>query len=62
MPADNAGRRMLQMASLASALITLNIKFSSELTYMPGMAPRSANKAKFENGGMQVWPSTSLVY
>lgn len=42
------------MASLASALTALGMEFSDELTYMPGMAPRSANRAKFESGGMQV--------
>lgn len=42
------------MGSLASALLALNMKFSDHLTYMPGMAPRSANQAYLENGGMQV--------
>lgn len=42
------------MTSLASALTALNMEFSDELTYMPDMAPRSANSAKFESGGMQV--------
>lgn len=42
------------MTSLASALTALNMEFSDELTYMPDMAPRSANCAKFESGGMQV--------
>ncbi|KAL3524627.1 hypothetical protein ACH5RR_012999 [Cinchona calisaya] len=46
--------RLLQMESLASALTALNMEFSAELTYMPGMAPKTANRAKFENGGMQV--------
>lgn len=42
------------MGSLASALTAQNMEFSNELTYMLGMAPRSANQAEFENGGMQV--------
>jgi len=42
------------MGSLAFALTALNIKFSDHLTYMPGMAPRSANQAALENGDMQV--------
>ena len=42
------------MGSLASALTALNLEFSDHLTYLPGMAPRSANQASLENGGMQV--------
>lgn len=42
------------MASLASALTALDMEFSDELTYMPGMARKSANSANFESGGMQV--------
>lgn len=42
------------MGSLASALTALHMEFSDDLSYMPGMAPRSANQAKIENGGMQV--------
>ena len=53
-PTGDAARRLEQMGSLASALTTLFMEFSDELTYMPDMAPRSANQAKFENGGMQV--------
>lgn len=30
------------------------MEFSNKLTYVPGMARRRANQAKFENGGMQV--------
>ncbi|XP_052198034.1 probable Histone-lysine N-methyltransferase ATXR5 isoform X2 [Diospyros lotus] len=55
-PTGDAARRLEQMGSLASALTTLFMEFSDELTYMPDMAPRSANQAKFENGGMQVLP------
>ena len=42
------------MASLATALTATNTEFSNELTYMPRMAPRSANRASLEKGGMQV--------
>lgn len=42
------------MASLATALMATGTEFSNDLTYVPGMAPRSANCAAFENGGMQV--------
>ncbi|KAI3776798.1 hypothetical protein L1987_46588 [Smallanthus sonchifolius] len=42
------------MGSLASALTSLNLEFSDELTYPPGMAPESANKATLENSRMQV--------
>lgn len=42
------------MASLATALMATGTEFSNELTYMPGMAPRSANCAALEKGGMQV--------
>lgn len=64
-PAKDAAQRLLQMRSLAAALTAMNMEFSAELTYMPGMAPRSTNQAKCENGGMQVYLkyllSTNLV-
>ncbi|KAF3962457.1 hypothetical protein CMV_013031 [Castanea mollissima] len=53
-PTEDTSQRLKQMSSLASALTALHMEFSDDLTYMPDMAPRSANKAKFENGGMQV--------
>ncbi|CDP04739.1 unnamed protein product [Coffea canephora] len=53
-PTEDADLRLKQMGSLASALTAMNIEFSAELTYVRGMAPRSANQAKFEKGGMQV--------
>ncbi|XAR73204.1 Histone-lysine N-methyltransferase [Bertholletia excelsa] len=53
-PTEDPARRLEQMGSLASALTASHMEFSGELTYMPGMAPRSANQAKFEKGGMQV--------
>ncbi|XP_015057303.1 probable Histone-lysine N-methyltransferase ATXR5 isoform X2 [Solanum pennellii] len=53
-PTEDPHRRLVQMASLASALTALDMEFSDELTYMPGMARKSANSANFESGGMQV--------
>ncbi|MCH95882.1 histone-lysine N-methyltransferase ATXR5-like, partial [Trifolium medium] len=52
-PTKDLDRRLKQMASLASALTSLNMEFSNHLTYFPGMAPRSANQSVLENGGMQ---------
>lgn len=42
------------MTSLATALLAAGAEFSNELTYVPGMAPRSANHAALEREGMQV--------
>ncbi|XP_058087718.1 probable Histone-lysine N-methyltransferase ATXR5 isoform X2 [Magnolia sinica] len=53
-PTEDPVRRLEQMGSLATALTALRMEFSNELTYMPGMAPRSANQARLERGGMQV--------
>ncbi|KAI3462355.1 hypothetical protein Pfo_019018 [Paulownia fortunei] len=53
-PSEDPARRLAQMRSLASALTDQSMEFSNELTYMPGMAPRSANQSIYENGGMQV--------
>ncbi|KAK6125606.1 hypothetical protein DH2020_040650 [Rehmannia glutinosa] len=53
-PSEDPARRLVQMGSLATALTAQSMEFSNELTYMPGMAPRSANQAILENGGMQV--------
>lgn len=53
-PSEDPIRRLKQMASLATALTATGAEFSNELTYMPGMAQRSANQAAFEQGGMQV--------
>ncbi|XP_010931052.1 probable Histone-lysine N-methyltransferase ATXR5 isoform X2 [Elaeis guineensis] len=55
-PTEDPVRRIEQMGSLATALTTLQMEFSNELTYMPGKAPRSANQAILEKGGMQVLP------
>lgn len=53
-PSEDLVRRLEQMASLATALTVTGTQFSSELTYVPGMAPRSANRAVLERDGMQV--------
>ncbi|KAK7243333.1 hypothetical protein RIF29_38126 [Crotalaria pallida] len=53
-PSEDPERRLQQMASLATALTATNTKFSNELTYIPGMAPRSANCPALERGGMQI--------
>lgn len=53
-PTEDPVQRLKQMGSLATALTALRMEFSDELTYLPSMAPRSANQANFENGGMQV--------
>ncbi|KAK9293035.1 hypothetical protein L1049_021019 [Liquidambar formosana] len=53
-PTEDPSQRLKQMGSLASALSALQMEFSDDLTYLSDLAPRSANQAKFENGGMQV--------
>ncbi|XP_047076032.1 histone-lysine N-methyltransferase ATXR6-like [Lolium rigidum] len=55
-PSDDPARRLTQMASLATALTATGAVFSNDLTYVPGMAPRAANSAALEAGGMQVLP------
>lgn len=52
--AEDPERRLQQMASLATALTSLKLEFSNELTYVPRMAPRYKNRASLEKGGMQV--------
>lgn len=52
---EDRAQRLKQMGSLASALTTLKMEFSDDLTYVPGMAPKSANQSDFEDGGMQVF-------
>uniref|UniRef100_M8BXJ7 Uncharacterized protein n=1 Tax=Aegilops tauschii TaxID=37682 RepID=M8BXJ7_AEGTA len=42
------------MASLATALTATSAVFSNDLTYVPGMAPRSANQSALVAGGMQL--------
>lgn len=53
-PTEDLRRRLEQMASLATALTTTGTMFSNELSYVAGMAPKSANRAALEKGGMQV--------
>jgi hypothetical protein len=53
-PSEDPARRLTQMASLATALTATGAVFSNDLTYVPGMAPRAANSAALEAGGMQV--------
>ncbi|XP_075495434.1 histone-lysine N-methyltransferase ATXR6-like [Primulina tabacum] len=53
-PSEDPVKRLEQMASLATALTVTGTEFSSELTYVPGMAQRSANRAVLERDGMQV--------
>ncbi|KAH6833351.1 TRITHORAX-RELATED PROTEIN 5 [Perilla frutescens var. hirtella] len=53
-PSEDPERRLEQMRSLAMALTSNKMEFSNELSYRPGMAPRSANRSTFEIGGMQV--------
>ncbi|KAJ0976663.1 hypothetical protein J5N97_012137 [Dioscorea zingiberensis] len=53
-PSEDSKQRLEQMRSLATALTALHMEFSNDLTYMPGMAPQSANLANLEKGGMQV--------
>ncbi|XP_062224259.1 histone-lysine N-methyltransferase ATXR6-like [Phragmites australis] len=59
-PSEDPARRLCQMASLATALTATGAVFSNQLTYQPGMAPRSANRAAFEAGGMQVLPKEDV--
>lgn len=54
---EDPTRRLEQMASLATALNATGAEFSNKLTYIPGMAPRSANCSSRERDGMQVLPN-----
>ncbi|KAD7480516.1 hypothetical protein E3N88_03652 [Mikania micrantha] len=53
-PSEDPARRLQQMASLATALTATGADFSNDLTYINGMAPKSANCPLYEKGGMQV--------
>ncbi|KAL6848545.1 hypothetical protein ACP4OV_021839 [Aristida adscensionis] len=59
-PSEDPDQRLRQMASLATALTATGAVFSNDLTYMPGMAPRHANRAALEAGGMQVLPKEDV--
>ncbi|XP_057418219.1 probable Histone-lysine N-methyltransferase ATXR5 [Lotus japonicus] len=52
-PSDDPDQRLKQMGSLASALTAMHMDYSDHLTYMPGMAPESANDANLERKGIQ---------
>lgn len=54
-PSEDYIRRLEQMASLATVLTATETQFVNKLTYVPGMAPRSANCASLEREGMQVY-------
>lgn len=51
-PTIDLQRRLEQMASLAAALSSIGLDFSDSLSY--GYAPRTANRAANEKGGMRV--------
>lgn len=53
-PSKDPLHRLKQMASLATAMTNSGVEYSDELTYMLGLAPRSANDPYLEKGGMQV--------
>ncbi|CAH1435781.1 unnamed protein product [Lactuca virosa] len=59
-PSEDPARRLEQMASLATALTATEVEFSNELTYIHGMAPRSANRPAYEKEGMQVLSKKTL--
>ena len=58
-PCTDPQRRLEQMASLATALTSIGVEFTDSLSY--GLAPRSANRAEMEKGGMQVPPCTLIT-
>lgn len=51
-PTADVHRRLEQMASLAAALTSIGVDFCDSLNY--GYAPRTANRAAHEKGGMRV--------
>lgn len=53
-PSEDPETRLRQMASLATALTATGADFSNQLTYIRGMAPKSANSPAHEKEGMQV--------
>jgi hypothetical protein len=60
-PSEDPEKRLEQMRSLATALTASGTEFSNELTYRPGMAPRSVNQPALEKGGMQVRNGKAIV-
>ncbi len=59
-PCSDPHRRLEQMASLATALTSVGVSFTDKLLY--SFAPRMANTARLEKGGMQVIPSLPLLH
>ena len=51
-PTSDLQRKLEQMASLAAALTSIGLDFSDSLIYV--YAPRTANRAANEKGGMRV--------
>lgn len=60
-PSEDYIRRLEQMATLATALTATETLFVNELTYVPGMAPRSANCSSLEREGMQVYSTSKIL-
>ncbi|EYU30406.1 hypothetical protein MIMGU_mgv1a021218mg, partial [Erythranthe guttata] len=61
-PSQDLARRLAHMRSLAIAMTSQNLEYSNELTYNPSIAPRSANRSSFENGGMQTLKKCRALY
>ncbi|KAK4754192.1 hypothetical protein SAY87_002296 [Trapa incisa] len=59
-PHKDHDRRLQEMSSLASALTASKMEFCDDLYYSQALAPRSANQAKFEKGGIQVLPREDI--
>ncbi|KAK4772672.1 hypothetical protein SAY86_014447 [Trapa natans] len=59
-PHKDHDRRLTEMSSLASALAASNMEFCDDLHYSKALAPRSANQAKLEKGGVQVLPREDI--
>lgn len=59
-PSNDQDRLLEQMRSLATALTTVNIAYSDDLTYPPGCATRECNRPSLEIGGMQVSNKTQF--
>ncbi|XP_051152693.1 probable Histone-lysine N-methyltransferase ATXR5 [Andrographis paniculata] len=50
-PTKDPPRQLVQLGSHDEALRAHGMEFCNELTYVPGMADRSENQAKFKKGG-----------
>lgn len=53
-PSEDPASRLEQMASLATSLTATGAEFSNDLTYIHGIASKSANCPAYEKEGMQV--------